>query len=39
MLLVVLNQIIRVYSDNLTKHINTPCGRHEEVLNIREGGV
>jgi hypothetical protein len=39
MLLLVLNQIIGVYSDNLTKHINTPCGRQEEVLNIKEGGV
>jgi len=39
MLLLVLNQIIRVYSDNLTKHINTPCGRHEEVLNIKVDGV
>jgi hypothetical protein len=34
-----LTEIIVVYSDNYTKHINTLCGENAELLNENVGGT
>jgi hypothetical protein len=32
-------EIIAVYTENHTKHINTLCGQHTELLNVKAGGT
>jgi hypothetical protein len=32
-------EIIAIYSENLTKHINTLCGRNAEMLNVKASGT
>jgi hypothetical protein len=34
-----VKEIIIVYSENHTKHINTLCGQNAEVLNVKVGGT
>jgi hypothetical protein len=31
-------KIIAVYSENQTKHINTPCVQNAELVNVKAGG-
>jgi hypothetical protein len=35
----VYREIIAVCSEIQTKHINTPCGRNVELLNVIRGGT
>jgi hypothetical protein len=37
--LMMLKDIIAVYSENYTKPINTPCGQNTELLNVKAGGT
>jgi len=32
-------EIIAVYSENHTKHVNTLCGQKVELLNVKHGGT
>jgi hypothetical protein len=37
--LTLFKEIIAVYSENHTKHINTLCGQNTELLNVEVGGT
>jgi hypothetical protein len=32
-------EIIAVYCENRTEHINTLCGRNAEFINVKSGGA
>jgi hypothetical protein len=34
-----VREIIAVYCENHTEHINTLCGQNAEFLNVEEGGT
>jgi hypothetical protein len=37
--LMLFREIIAVYCENHTEHINTLCGQNIEILNVKEGGI
>jgi hypothetical protein len=37
--LVLFKEIIAVYSENHTKHINTLCGQNAELLSVKADGT